>query len=98
MEAHLSNNLKKHQSDGDPAMYYWMNDGQMARIAGMYVEDVPNADNLVYQSHTEATIHKFYSKPRVYDELDLFGAQIRHSYDTDFNDTEVLRQEAQEAQ
>lgn len=89
MEAHLINDLGMRQTHGDPALYFWMNDGKLSGISGMYVDDLLNAGNAEFQLHTEATLDLFDTKARVNDSFDFFGAQIKSNPD---GSTEMTQQ------
>lgn len=47
----------------------------------MYVDDLLNAGDSLFQAHTESTLKLFDSKPRVYDNFDFFGAQVHSLHD-----------------
>lgn len=47
----------------------------------MYVDDMINAGDQSFQLHAMSTLKVFESKPRVYDQFDFFGAQIRTLHD-----------------
>lgn len=77
METILINYLRMQSTFGDPALDYLKDNGKLKVFTGIYVYDLLNLGVSSCQEHTEWTLRTFETKPRIYDDLDLFGGKIR---------------------
>lgn len=77
IEDHLTNDIGMKPLTGDGAVFVRRNGDEIEGITGSYVDDCLNAGNADFEQTTEKTLQRFESKPRVYDDFDFFGTQIR---------------------
>lgn len=76
MDDHVVNDLGMKPTVGDPASYTKSQDGKFIGIYGSYVDDTLNVGSSEFEELTEKTLHRFESKPRVYDTFDFYGTQL----------------------
>lgn len=75
-DMHTTGDLGMSAFKSDRAVYIWVQHGDISGIAGTYVDDSLNAGNEDFQKHTERTLTKFGSKPRLLDNFDFYGTQV----------------------
>lgn len=77
IESHVVNDIGMKPLISDPSLYVKTGDDGPEGITGSYVDDCLHAGNEEFQKTTEVSLKKFDSKPRVYDNFDFFGTQIK---------------------
>ena len=61
---------------GDPSLYIKRNNEDIDWLMGIYVNDGCLAGNGKMEPFTEKTLHRFESKPRVWDIFEFFGTTV----------------------
>lgn len=84
LDIHITEDLGMKATKRDRAVYTWTQGEDICRISGTYVDDSLNAGIAEFQKHTEQTLRKFESKPRVWDTFDFYGAKVNTTEDQTF--------------
>lgn len=64
---------------GDPAFYVKVTDGSLEGLIDVYVDDNLHAGNKEFERLTSASLRRFESTPRVYENFDFFGTMIKNT-------------------
>lgn len=75
--SHIKEDLKMAPLTADPSLYYKMGPDTVDGLLGTYVDDSFLGGNEEFQEHTKKTLQRFYSKPRVWDNLEFLGVSVR---------------------
>jgi len=74
---HVKEDLVMDPLTGDPALFLKKDAGDPDGMLGAYVDDSCMGGNKRFQDLTTATLDKFESKPRVYDDINFIGVSVR---------------------
>ena len=74
---HVKEDLGMSPMTGDPALFIKQDKDNIDGILGAYVDDTCMGGNETFQNLTLATLDKFESKPRVWDDFDFIGVSVR---------------------
>lgn len=77
IDEHLINALGMKSLTGDAAMFVRKQDGVLEGVTGSYVEYCLNAGPTEFDKHTKITLKRFKFKPRIHQNFDFFGTQVR---------------------
>jgi len=74
---HVKEDLGMSPLTGDPALFIKRDEDNVDGMLGAYVDDTCMGGNEKFQNLTLATLDKFESKPRVWDQFDFIGVSVR---------------------
>lgn len=73
LDDRVASDLSMRSTAGDPALYTKTQNSKLVGVSVLYVDDSLNAGTPKFENMTESTLHRFESKPRIYDSFDFYS-------------------------